>query len=122
MTTSKAIVVLFAVCALGALPTHARVLEVQAIVAADSTHPYCLTCDALPGQRYQLIRGADEVKQCTDRQYCDCEEHTQKECKGWFAPGLAFHPDRQACGYGFSCVNWLSTHPAPTVSPTTTST
>ncbi|KAK3909159.1 Endothelin-converting enzyme 2, partial [Frankliniella fusca] len=104
---------LCALCALGALPAHAKVLDVQVASPApaslttpdsDPTHPYCRTCS---GERYQLIRGDDEVDRCNDRLYCDCQDHKQLQCGYW----MAFNPDRKKCAMLFSCKNWLDSHP-----------
>ncbi|KAE8737248.1 hypothetical protein FOCC_FOCC017290, partial [Frankliniella occidentalis] len=79
-----------ALFALSALPAHARVFDVRPV--GEDVNPYCKTCQAQDGQRYQLIRGEDEVvgdqryqlirgedevQQCIDHVYCDCQEQRQ---------------------------------------------
>ncbi|KAE8752510.1 hypothetical protein FOCC_FOCC000632 [Frankliniella occidentalis] len=68
--------------------------------------PYCLKCDPVTHQRYQLIRGDDEVGKCNERLYCDCEERSQQQC-GWLT---ALNPDDQKCEMFFSCESWLKEH------------
>ncbi len=104
--------VLGALCALAALQAHARVFDLP---RAD-VDPYCLTCTGSDESktRYQLIRGENELAKCNDRLYCDCKEHTQKQC-GWLT---ALNPDNQKCAMFFSCESWLNGH--TTLPPTNT--
>ncbi|KAE8752511.1 hypothetical protein FOCC_FOCC000633, partial [Frankliniella occidentalis] len=120
MTTSGTIALLCALCALSALPAHARVFDVRPV--GDDVNPYCLTCVVTEEtkDRYQLIRGDDEVKHCTDHLYCDCVEHKQLKCTGIMSAWESLNPDKQECALGFSCDNWLRDHPT-TAAPTSTS-